>query len=422
MTMNAKHRRLPITVKTNKKKRSGFKFFSSNQTLYLTFLLSLLVHLGALYSIPSANLFSNSANADVENMIELDLLDAENISLSDDLALSEEQEHQFQAATPEIPWDWNENERAGETDEEIEADDTEFAPAPRIAELKDDYTLLSETPDQKPDIQEMLAQKQDPEELLSRAFRSRPPELEKPSTEQLRPSPVAQAENTAEDRPAPRPLFEDSPQLRPDIPENPFTFPRQLSQIEERQEPRLAEKKLSRPALDERNIQEPPRLAVTRPESSTLQERRLGLLRQDEDDKNRFGIFAGERFEAPGFQEAQQLPETEKQDAEEQDEVTREAESLRAEDEIEGPIRGRAIIYRPRPPQIGSISDEIELRLRFWVLPDGTIGEVIPMKRGNAQLEQIAIGYLKKWQFEPLLPDAPQKQIWGTIPIRFAVQ
>jgi TonB family protein len=103
------------------------------------------------------------------------------------------------------------------------------------------------------------------------------------------------------------------------------------------------------------------------------------------------------------------------------EETPQAAQNLETEMTIEGPVKGRKIIRRPAPPKV-DITIGVELKLKFWVLPDGTIGEVVPLKRGDAQLEQIAIAYLKQWQFEPLALGSPQQKIWGTIPIRFIVQ
>ena len=423
--MRAKHRRLTITAKTNKKKRAGFKFLNANHTFYLTFVLSIVFHVGILYSIPAVDLFSNNADAGSEKMIELDLLDDESLAPGDELALSEEQEHQFQAAVPNIPWNWSEDAREDEPDVDVDADSRDFAPLPKLTELKDDYTLVSEAREQKADINDALGKQRSPEELLTRPFKSKQPELEKPTVEQIRPAPPERLEKPPEDQTSsPAPLQNDSLLAREKPAEDLLNFPRPLQNLEEHQKPRLAEKKLTRPPLEkqERNLQDPPKLSVVRRDSPELQTRQLGLVRENEQDRNRFGIFAGEKFEAPGRQDAEEILETEKQDTEGPDDVTQKADTLPSESDIEGPVRGRAVVYRPRPPQIDSINVEVELRLRFWVLPDGTIGEVIPIKRGNAQLEQIAISYLKKWQFEPLTADAPQKQIWGTIPIKFTAQ
>jgi TonB family protein len=155
----------------------------------------------------------------------------------------------------------------------------------------------------------------------------------------------------------------------------------------------------------------------------TSKRRLVGLDAESAQDKNRFGIFSGEKFELPQIKDSIQEASTSRDEPETPvtEETTR-ARALEVNTQIEGPIRGIALVYKPAPPQLGNIENEVALRLKFWVLPDGTIGEVIPLKRGDAQLERIAIAYLKKWQFEPLAPNVPQQQIWGTIPIVFTAQ
>jgi TonB family protein len=154
--------------------------------------------------------------------------------------------------------------------------------------------------------------------------------------------------------------------------------------------------------------------------SEISKKRLVGLSKENEDDQNRFGIFAGKKFELPQMKETlEDLSTKEKQEA--LAEELENARELETDDQIEGPIKGRVIVYRPQSPQV-DVENEVEFKLKFWVLPDGTIGEVIPIKRGDTKLERIAIVYLKKWQFEPLSPEAPQRKIWGTIPIRFTVQ
>jgi TonB family protein len=151
--------------------------------------------------------------------------------------------------------------------------------------------------------------------------------------------------------------------------------------------------------------------------------RLVGLDKDTVQDQNRFGIFAGEDFELPHMKEiVQKAPLTQEDVEGPTTEQPEQARTLEVNTQIEGPLRGRTIVYKPPPPQLNNIENEVALQLKFWVLPDGTIGEVIPLKRGDAQLERIAIAYLKKWQFEALTPDAPQEKIWGTIPIVFTAQ
>jgi TonB family protein len=210
-------------------------------------------------------------------------------------------------------------------------------------------------------------------------------------------------------------------------PEDNLHFPLLAYQPKERQltsSEDLAEKRFG---FEKRQIEEVKREFPSLPsipgiESPPAQKRQFGIPKKNETDQNRFGIFAGRTFEEPQIKESVQeaVIEKEEQEAAVSDE-TETAKALQAESQIEGPVKGRAIVRRPRPPQV-NIDIEVELKFKFWVLPDGTIGEVIPIKRGNAELEQIAIAYLKKWQFEPLPTGVSQQKIWGTIPIRFTVQ
>ncbi|PIE35512.1 hypothetical protein CSA56_03975 [candidate division KSB3 bacterium] len=62
---------------------------------------------------------------------------------------------------------------------------------------------------------------------------------------------------------------------------------------------------------------------------------------------------------------------------------------------------------------------EVELRLKFWVLPDGTVGEVVPLQRGDVRLERAAIQYLKSWRFTPA-PDS--RTAWGIMPIKYTLK
>jgi TonB family protein len=88
---------------------------------------------------------------------------------------------------------------------------------------------------------------------------------------------------------------------------------------------------------------------------------------------------------------------------------------------MKGPLASRNILERPQPPQVKvKVATEIELTL--WVLPNGAVDRIIPSVRGEAELERIAIQYLKQWQFVPLPRDQVQVEQWGTIPIKFRLQ
>ena len=88
---------------------------------------------------------------------------------------------------------------------------------------------------------------------------------------------------------------------------------------------------------------------------------------------------------------------------------------------IKGPLATRKILERPQPPQT-KVKMEGEIELTFWVLADGMVDRVVPTIKGDAELERIAIQYLKQWRFVPLPKDQPRGEQWGVIPIRFKLQ
>lgn len=102
-------------------------------------------------------------------------------------------------------------------------------------------------------------------------------------------------------------------------------------------------------------------------------------------------------------------------------EIEKEAEAKKSKAvyDIRGPVSTkRTVVFKPPPPR--STKAEGEIELKFWVLADGTIGRIIPLKRGDPLLEEEAIRYLKQWRFNPLI-DSKEEE-WGIIPIRFVLK
>jgi len=88
---------------------------------------------------------------------------------------------------------------------------------------------------------------------------------------------------------------------------------------------------------------------------------------------------------------------------------------------IKGPLAARKILERPSLPQI-KVRVETEIELTFWVLPNGIVDRAIPSVKGDAELERLAIQYLKQWRFTPLPKEQPQVDEWGMIPIKFRLE
>jgi TonB family protein len=88
---------------------------------------------------------------------------------------------------------------------------------------------------------------------------------------------------------------------------------------------------------------------------------------------------------------------------------------------IQGPLVFRRIMERPPPPQV-RVRVEAEIEMTVIVLPNGTVDRVTPSVKGDAELERIAVQYLKQWRFAPLPKEEPQVEQWGTLPMKFRLQ
>ncbi len=80
--------------------------------------------------------------------------------------------------------------------------------------------------------------------------------------------------------------------------------------------------------------------------------------------------------------------------------------------------KGQRKIYSyilPTYPQ--GVEKEIDIRLRFSIMPDGTVGVIVPLIKADTRLENAAINSLRQWRFEPLDPN--QKQLSQTAVIVF---
>jgi hypothetical protein len=88
---------------------------------------------------------------------------------------------------------------------------------------------------------------------------------------------------------------------------------------------------------------------------------------------------------------------------------------------IKGPAAERQVIFQPPPPNV-TVESESEIELRFWILPNGAVGRVVPVKKLDPRLEALAINYLRNLRFNPLPSEAPQDEQWGIIPFKFRIR
>lgn len=397
-----------------KKKRRGV--FWADRTLYITFGVSFLVHTGLIFTIPAVDLFSEGLEGTGSDMIVVDFIQEETGEALVEVPRSDEKE--FTAPDPEPqPENLLPENDPGDVD----------IPIPEPAETQ--FTMLAENFIPEPELEPL--QKRSIEQQDSPIEESIP---ELPKTEKL---PIEREElslpepERPQEQDSQKPLIalkSDETSQKEYPPEERLSAPRPIQSLEDWQPPlkELPETRLGfgkRPVAEIEPDTDTALSSLFPPASQGMERKRFGLEREEEQDQNRFGIFAGEEIDVP--QKKETIQETAGADNESEipnPDETAEDVALNLDSRIEGPVKGRAIVYQPPPPEVENIENEVEFKLKFWVLPDGTIGEVIPLKRGDTRLERIAIAYLKRWQFEPLPQGVPQQQIWGTIPITFTTQ
>lgn len=80
--------------------------------------------------------------------------------------------------------------------------------------------------------------------------------------------------------------------------------------------------------------------------------------------------------------------------------------------------KGKRRIYSYNLPEYPEgVAKEIDVKLRFTIMPDGTVSRIIPLIKADARLEFAAINSLRQWRFEPIPTNA--KQIDQTVVITF---
>lgn len=86
--------------------------------------------------------------------------------------------------------------------------------------------------------------------------------------------------------------------------------------------------------------------------------------------------------------------------------------------DIEWGGKGIRKIYSFTLPKYPSgVKKEVDIKLQFTILPDGTIGTIFPKIKADTRLENVAINSLRQWRFEAL--DPSQKQVEQTAVIVF---
>jgi len=90
--------------------------------------------------------------------------------------------------------------------------------------------------------------------------------------------------------------------------------------------------------------------------------------------------------------------------------------------QIEGEASQRSILHKVIPNYPQGLQTEATLKVRFSVLPDGTVGKMIPVIKGNNVLESLTLDALRQWRFNSIPKSAPQREVEGIITFRYILR
>lgn len=74
----------------------------------------------------------------------------------------------------------------------------------------------------------------------------------------------------------------------------------------------------------------------------------------------------------------------------------------------------------PKYPE--GVMKEVNIKLQFTILPDGTVGTIIPKIKADTRLENAAINSLRQWRFEALSPNQRQAEQTAIIVFPYRLQ
>lgn len=91
--------------------------------------------------------------------------------------------------------------------------------------------------------------------------------------------------------------------------------------------------------------------------------------------------------------------------------------------EIDFGGKGMRKIYSYSLPEYPEgVSKEIDVKLKFTILPDGTVGKILPLIKADTRLELAAINSLRQWRFEPITENGKAGQQNAVIVFPFRLQ
>lgn len=90
--------------------------------------------------------------------------------------------------------------------------------------------------------------------------------------------------------------------------------------------------------------------------------------------------------------------------------------------QIEGQAASRSVVNRVIPQYPENLQKQATVKISFTVLPNGQVGEMIPVIKSDALLEKITLDAFRQWRFNALPADAPQRVERGVITFRYLLK
>lgn len=90
--------------------------------------------------------------------------------------------------------------------------------------------------------------------------------------------------------------------------------------------------------------------------------------------------------------------------------------------QIEGQAASRSVVHKVIPQYPENLQKQAVIKIRFTVLPNGQVGEMLPVIKSDALLEKITLDALRQWRFNPLSPEAEQRTEKGVITFRYLLK
>jgi TonB family protein len=89
---------------------------------------------------------------------------------------------------------------------------------------------------------------------------------------------------------------------------------------------------------------------------------------------------------------------------------------------IEGDAAQRTILTKIIPDYPPDLQKEAVVKIRFTVRPDGSVGQMVPMQKGDPTLEEITLRALRQWRFNPLGQSENRENVTGIITFRYELK